>query len=201
MFRTSNDLILLVKNLFFKGGRNKQYSVFIGVKKLFESKLLLAAFRMGRLEGQQGNAMSNRDFEKLMQIIRPTRSSEEVFYTQISDYFGGRLSILNSQADQFMNNDRVQSFVNEFGYSPYINMDNPVQYVEEYLANPNNKGANKDMVGGYNFIMQRKDLGPQIIQGQNQLQEVSTQEQFDALEPGETYIEVFPDGRKVKMVK
>ena len=49
--------------------------------------------------------------------------------------------------------------------------------------------------------MQRKDLGPQIIQGQNQLQEVSTQEQFDALEPGETYIEVFPDGRKVKMVK
>jgi hypothetical protein len=100
-----------------------------------------------------------------------------------------------------MNNDRVQSFVNEFGYSPYINMDNPVQYVEEYLANPNNKGANKDMVNGYNFIMQRKDLGPQIIQGQNQLKEVSTQEQFDALEPGETYIEVFPDGRKLKATK
>ena len=169
--------------------------------QLFESKLLLAAFRMGRLEGQQGNAMSNRDFEKLMQIIRPTRSSEEVFYTQIADYFGGRLSILNVQADNFMDSDRVQTFINDFGYSPYINMDNPVQYVEDYLANPNNKGANKDMVGGYNFIMQRKDLGPQIIQGQNQLQEVSTQEQFDALEPGETYIEVFPDGRKVKMVK
>ena len=114
---------------------------------------------MGRLEGQQGNAMSNRDFEKLMQIVRPTRASEEVFYTQIADYFGGRLSILNSQADQFMNSDRVQSFTNTYGYSPYINMDNPVQYVDDYLANPNNKGANKDMVGGYNFIMQRKDLG------------------------------------------
>ena len=169
--------------------------------QLFESKLLLAAFRMGRLEGQQGNAMSNRDFEKLMQIIRPTRSSEEVFYTQIADYFGGRLSILNVQADNFMDSDRVQTFINDFGYSPYINMDNPVQYVEDYLANPNNKGANKDMVGGYNFIMQRKDLGPQIIQGQNQLQEVSTQEQFDALEPGETYIEVYPDGSKVKARK
>ena len=169
--------------------------------QLFESKLLLAAFRMGRLEGQQGNAMSNRDFEKLMQIIRPTRSSEEVFYTQIADYFGGRLSILNVQADNFMDSDRVQTFINDFGYSPYINMDNPVQYVEDYLANPNNKGANKDMVGGYNFIMQRKDLGPQIIQGQNKLQEVSTQEQFDALEPGETYIEVYPDGSKVKARK
>ena len=170
-------------------------------KQLFESKLLLAAFRMGRLEGQQGNAMSNKDFERLIQIVRPTRASEEVFYTQITDYFGGRLSILNSQADQFMNSDRVQSFTNTYGYSPYINMDNPVQYVDDYLANPNNKGANKDMVGGYNFIMQRKDLGPQIIQGQNQLKEVSTQEEFDALEPGETYIEVYPDGRKVKMVK
>ena len=123
-------------------------------KQLFESKLLLAAFRMGRLEGQQGNAMSNRDFEKLMQIIRPTRSNVGVFKTQISDYFGGRINILNSQADFFnqKNGGDIQSFTEEYGYSPYIN-GTGVVYIEDYLNNPDNRGATDQMRNGYNFII------------------------------------------------
>lgn len=123
-------------------------------KQLFESKLLLAAFRMGRLEGQQGNAMSNRDFEKLMQIIRPTKSNVGVFKTQISDYFGGRINILNSQADFFNQNNGgdIQSFTTEYGYNPYIN-GTGVVYIEDYLNNPKNRGATDQMRNGYNFII------------------------------------------------
>ena len=149
-------------------------------KQLFESKLLLAAFRMGRLEGQQGNAMSNRDFEKLMQIIRPTRSNVAAFKSQIGDYFRGRLNILNANADNFLNAGQVQSFIGEFGYSPFVNMENPVVYMEDYLNNPKNRGATDEMRSGYEFVM-GKAPGTKI------------EEKVDEYVPGSIVIEGVPD--------
>ena len=149
-------------------------------KQLFESKLLLAAFRMGRLEGQQGNAMSNRDFEKLMQIIRPTRSNVAAFKSQIGDYFRGRLNILNANADNFLNAGQVQSFIGEFGYSPFVNMENPVVYMEDYLNNPKNKGATDEMRAGYEFVMGNAP-GKKI------------EEKVDKYVPGSIVIEGVPD--------
>lgn len=156
-------------------------------KQLFESKLLLAAFRMGRLEGQQGNAMSNRDFEKLMQIIRPTRSNVEAFKTQIGDYFRGRLNILNANADNFLNAGQVQSFIGEYGYSPFVNMENPVVYMEDYLNNPKNRGATDEMRAGYEFVMGNAP-GTKI------------EEKVDKYVKGSIVIEGVPD-RAIEMVK
>ena len=149
-------------------------------KQLFESKLLLAAFRMGRLEGQQGNAMSNRDFEKLMQIIRPTRSNVAAFKSQIGDYFRGRLNILNANADNFLNAGQVQSFIGEYGYSPFVNMENPVVYMEDYLTNSQNRGATDEMRAGYEFVM-------------GNAPGIKIEEKVDEYVPGSIVIEGVPD--------
>jgi len=61
---------------------------------LFNSQLMLFVFRAGAAEGQSGNAMSNRDFQKLTEIFKPS-SDSQVFIQNIQKYTTGKVKALN----------------------------------------------------------------------------------------------------------
>jgi hypothetical protein len=75
---------------------------------LFEAQMILLAFRMGALEGQSGNAMSNKDFDRLMSIISSSNGSEKTFRNKLHTYmqekiqgYDDRAVIVNRELDSF----------------------------------------------------------------------------------------------------
>lgn len=86
---------------------------------IFQSKLLLTAFRVGALEGQGGNAMSNKDFDRIVQIVKNS-SNAATFKQGLSDYMYGRVQNINDRASA-LNTDTegsVARFKERYGYSP-----------------------------------------------------------------------------------
>lgn len=86
---------------------------------IFQSKLLLTAFRVGSLEGQGGNAMSNKDFDRIVQIVKNS-SNAATFKQGLSDYMYGRVQNINDRASA-LNTDTegsVARFKQRYGYSP-----------------------------------------------------------------------------------
>ena len=69
---------------------------------LFNSQLMLFVFRAGAAEGQSGNAMSNRDFQKLTEIFRPS-SNNQVFIENIQKYTTGKVKTLNESIENANN--------------------------------------------------------------------------------------------------
>jgi hypothetical protein len=91
-------------------------------QSILVSKLLLLTFRAGGLEGQTGNAMSNRDFVNLQRMITGS-SNPEVFKTVITDYIDLAVTGVNQKYKRFTPEDfgELQGFINEFGYNPLNN--------------------------------------------------------------------------------
>lgn len=86
---------------------------------IFQSKLLLTAFRVGALEGQGGNAMSNKDFDRIVQIVKNS-SNPATFKQGLADYMYGRVQNINDRASS-LNTDTegsVARFKERYGYSP-----------------------------------------------------------------------------------
>jgi len=79
-----------------------------GATSMFEGQMVLLAFRMGALEGQSGNAMSNKDFDRLMGIIATSNGSVETFRSKIHTYmqdkikgYDDRVVLVNRELDSF----------------------------------------------------------------------------------------------------
>lgn len=58
-------------------------------RAIFEANMLLLTFQIGGLEGQRGNAMSNKDFERLSGILNAT--DPEVTKQLMREYFGDKI--------------------------------------------------------------------------------------------------------------
>lgn len=88
-------------------------------RSLLEAKLILLTFRAGGLEGQAGNAMSNKDFDRLTKIV-DSSTNGDTFSKNLTGYLRGRVSSVQDMEQQL--NDRTTGlageFQNRYGYSP-----------------------------------------------------------------------------------
>ncbi len=87
-------------------------------KAAFNAKLILMAFRAGGLEGQTGMAMSNKDFERLKDVVNASKDGQ-TFVTELGKYVQGRIDTLQDDASLLQNDRGRVNFENRFGYDPY----------------------------------------------------------------------------------
>jgi len=99
--------------------------------QLFNAKMVLMAFRAGGLEGQTGAAMSNRDFDRLKEMLT---GGTATFETLLGDYITDNLSALNRRHRQIVQFDgQVNAFRQTYGYSP-LQGDRFVESMDSYVA-------------------------------------------------------------------
>lgn len=113
---------------------------------IFQSKLLLTAFRVGSLEGQGGNAMSNKDFDRIVSIVKNS-SNPQTFKQGIADYMYGRVAAINDRAAS-LNTDTegsVARFKQRYGYSPLAAVKTMDQLVDSR--------GDQDLKQGYRSVM------------------------------------------------
>lgn len=91
-------------------------------RSILVSKLLLLTFRAGGLEGQTGNAMSNKDFERLQQMITAS-TDPEAFKRVLTDYMNNSITGVKQEYLAFTGEDfaELQAFRNEHNYDPLNN--------------------------------------------------------------------------------
>jgi hypothetical protein len=87
-------------------------------KAAFDAKLILMAFRAGGLEGQTGMAMSNKDFERLKDVVNASKDGK-TFVTELGKYVQGRIDTLKDDASLLQNDAGRVGFQNRYGYDPY----------------------------------------------------------------------------------
>jgi hypothetical protein len=93
-------------------------------RSLFESKLILMAFRAGGLEGQSGNAMSNKDFDRLMQTMQAS-TNPDTFERNMTTYIADRVQTLDDRATQLNQHPMVRRFEQQYGYNPVADLVTP----------------------------------------------------------------------------
>ena len=149
-------------------------------KAAFNAKLILMAFRAGGLEGQTGMAMSNKDFDRLKDVVNASKDGE-TFVTELGKYVQGRIDTLRDDASLIQNDKARVNFQSRYGYDPYSG-NSPVTEWSSLTK----EGAEMDvrlqrgfeiLTGDYTFD---KEQAPAIVT-------ISTQEERDALAPGTQY--------------
>ena len=84
----------------------------------FEATMIILAFRAGRIEGQSGNAMSNKDFERLTQMLE-TKGSLEAFEQNLRDYMRSKIVSYDDSVTITLNtNPTLAGFKQEYGFFP-----------------------------------------------------------------------------------
>ena len=102
-------------------------------KAIFEAKMILFTFRAGGLEGQSGQAMSNKDFDRLRKMLT-AGGGREAFLTATQSYVNDRVTSVrdgwNSLRDG--NND-IKSFFNRHNYDP-LNGEPGAKSIDDVIA-------------------------------------------------------------------
>ncbi len=149
-------------------------------KAAFNAKLILTAFRAGGLEGQTGMAMSNKDFDRLKDVVNASKDGE-TFVKELGNYIQGRIDTLNDDAS-LLNADRGRTnFKGRYGYDPFMG-ENPIRSFQEVIDTPPDERFERGMQilnGDYEFAdTSKQDTSVPMI---------STQEEYDALPVGAKY--------------
>ena len=96
----------------------------------FEAKMLSLAFQVGRMEGQSGNAMSNQDFRKIMEIVRTSGGSAAAFKENLTDYMAGKIKSYDQKHFKVVGpGSQIQWFKDNYGFSPVSEPLNMADYV------------------------------------------------------------------------
>tara|TARA_R110002072_G_scaffold2367_2_gene19688 strand:+ start:6472 stop:9615 length:3144 start_codon:yes stop_codon:yes gene_type:complete len=96
----------------------------------FEAKMLSLAFQVGRMEGQSGNAMSNQDFRKIMEIVRTSGGSAVAFKRNLTDYMAGKIEVYDQKHFKVVGpGSQIQGFKDNYGFSPVSEPLNMADYV------------------------------------------------------------------------
>ena len=108
-------------------------------KSLFDSKLLAMAYRVAAAEGQKGQGASNKDFDRIRDIINNSHGNSRVFAQNLADYLGS----LQKQEDdtQFLPYNQMIERYKKYtgGYSP----EEPVISTQEALNASQDPGVKK----------------------------------------------------------
>ena len=100
-------------------------------KSLYNAKILLMAFRLGGLEGQSGNALSNKDFERLQMILNPSRDTA-VAKSALRDYMVTMIREQDTRAGLLNNDPSMVDYKNRHGVGVFMTLgDNPIVTLDE----------------------------------------------------------------------
>ena len=97
----------------------------------FEATMIILAFRSGRIEGQSGNAMSNKDFERLTQMLETT-GSVTAFTEQLRGYMKSKVQNYDDKVEATMGSNSIPaSFKEEYGFYPVTSPLTFSEFVEK----------------------------------------------------------------------
>lgn len=96
----------------------------------FQATMVILAFRSGRIEGQSGNAMSNKDFERLTQMLN-TSGSVQAFTDNLRAYMRSKVESYDDAVFQAENTGLVADFKQRFKWSPVAPLKNFQTFVTE----------------------------------------------------------------------
>lgn len=112
---------------------------------MLESAMIALAFRVGRIEGQSGNAMSNKDFERIMEMITGSNGDIRAFLGNLHEFMSQKVASYDDAAISFeRDTSTINSFRNIYGYSPI----GPVNSFEQIVAS---RGEER-LTQAYNFF-------------------------------------------------
>ena len=96
----------------------------------FQATMVILAFRSGRIEGQSGNAMSNKDFERLTQMLN-TSGSVQAFADNLRGYMRSKVESYDDAVFQAENTGLVADFKDRFKWSPVAPLKDFQTFVTE----------------------------------------------------------------------
>ena len=103
----------------------------------FEAAMLSLVFRAGRMEGQSGNAMSNKDFERLQEMLN-VRGSFEAFEATVRKFMADKIATYDFRATTLMEG-AVGSFERDYKFYP---VKAPLSF-KEFVEKTNNPSLDK----------------------------------------------------------
>jgi hypothetical protein len=89
-------------------------------KAIFEAKMILFTFRAGGLEGQSGQAMSNKDFDRLRSMLT-AGGGKEAFLKATQGYVNDRVSAVSDEWKALSEDVDMRAFFNRHNYNPLNN--------------------------------------------------------------------------------
>lgn len=89
-------------------------------KAIFEAKMILMTFRAGGLEGQSGQAMSNKDFDRLRQMLT-AGGGKEAFLLATQSYVNDRVTAVTTEWGALAEDPDMRSFQSRHNYNPLNN--------------------------------------------------------------------------------
>jgi hypothetical protein len=114
----------------------------------FQATMVILAFRSGRIEGQSGNAMSNKDFERLTQMLN-TSGSVQAFADNLRGYMRSKVESYDDAVFQAENTGLVADFKQRFKWSPVAPLKNFQTFVTERDSATLTKAFDNTMTGGF----------------------------------------------------
>jgi len=158
----------------------------------FQAKMLSLAFQVGRMEGQSGNAMSNQDFRKIMEIVS-TSGGAVAFKTNLKDYLNGKINSYDRKLGKATGpGSQVDTFVKRYKYSP---ISLPLK-MDAYVASVGQESLTSayELIKSDNEVEIGKERLPEPPKDQwSTLSKPKTLEERNAL--GEAQYYVTPDGK------
>lgn len=174
-------------------------------KSLYETKTLLMAFRLGGLEGQSGNALSNKDFERLQMILNPSKDTR-VAKTALRDYMVSMIREQDTRATLINDDPAVKGFENKYGINPYFLGAQPVKTIDEYAQGEYLEDAG--FQNGYKYFKDYSPTGEEpktkeevTVKPVVALDQNNIQESYKNLPSGTPYSYIDENGKKISSVK
>jgi len=158
----------------------------------FQAKMLSLAFQVGRMEGQSGNAMSNQDFRKIMEIVS-TSGGAVAFKTNLKEYLNGKINSYDRKLGKATGpGSQVDTFVKRYNYSP---ISLPLK-MDAYVASVGQESLTSayELIKSDNEVEIVKERPPEPPKDQwSTLSKPKTLEERNALGDAQYY--VTPDGK------
>jgi hypothetical protein len=128
--------------------------------RIFNAKILLMAFRSGGLEGQSGQAMSNKDFERLSIMINAS-SDADTFSTALVSYVNDSVQSVRDEWGDLNTHDAITAFQSARGWNPLGDGTVGVS-IDTQLTSDN---ADARLVTGYRILEGDFQLIPPRVEG------------------------------------
>lgn len=106
--------------------------------QLFESQVLLMAYRIGAAEGQTGQGMSNRDFERFLRII-DNSTSKDVYIQNLIQFMSDKERDVDQFSRDIFEKTDVQTLATQYPDNPVLEAYQNGT-LAEYHAKPSNNG-------------------------------------------------------------
>lgn len=167
-------------------------------RAILEAKLILLTFRSGSLEGQSGNAMSNKDFDRLTTIVNAS-SGSDTFRKNLTSYVKGLVDRHGDMAFQL--NDRATglagNFQERYGFSPGARHVIPFEDFIDTRKDPNLKRSYQMILSGGRAPAAPASTNTTTPQQQQATPAATTRRTPPPQVEGRTFVGYAPDGKAV----